>query len=157
MRLFNHLGRKALEETRGISQEGMETIVDVAALPGMEVESRYWSLAMIFRHCNRIINLIIDICEDLATGRVPDMKMSTSDFGPEEDSTARDRSLYESELFTILLRMQNLHLEESVLTCPHPWLGPLTGHQWICLATLHQWIHLRQIRRIRKALEEKGD
>jgi hypothetical protein len=94
MRLFSHLGRRSLEETRGISGPDMESPVAVAAVPGMEVESTSWSLAMVFRHCNRINNLIIDICEDLDAGREPDMDKGIPDFEPEHDSAARELNLY---------------------------------------------------------------
>lgn len=123
--------------------------------PGLEDNSRFYSLAMVLDHLRRVNMRMIEVVTALASSQpLSDGPNQIADFKPDPGVTAAIAEPYRA--VTQSLATTIAHLPSSARrasgSIPHPWFGPLTLAQWVPFIAMHQGIHIRQFARIRARL-----
>lgn len=137
------------------SPERITRRVLIPPTPGLEDNSRDYSLAMVLDHLRRVNARMIEIVASLASSRpLPEGPNQIADFKPDPGVTAAIAEPYRAVTQTLATTIANLpaSARRATGTVPHPWFGPLTLATWVPFVAMHQGIHIRQFTRIRNRL-----
>lgn len=119
--------------------------------PGLEDNSRDYSLAMVLDHLRRINTRMIEVVTSLASSQpLPQGPDRIADFKPDPGVTAAVAEPYRAVTHALadFIAALPTAARRATGTVPHPWFGPLTLAQWVPFIAMHQGIHIRQWKRI---------
>ncbi len=148
----------ATEFERELKAGGAERVqrrVLIPAMPGLEDDSRYWSLAMIPDHLRRVNARLVEVVRSLANDRpLPDGPNAIAEFKPDPGAGPGAIAPYleATEELARAIAQAPAGARASTGTVPHPWFGPLVLRQWVPFGAMHQGIHRRQWDQIRARL-----
>jgi hypothetical protein len=123
--------------------------------PGLEDNSRDYSLAMVLDHLRRVNVRMIEVVTSLASSQpLPEGPSQIADFKPDPAITAAIAEPYRAVTHSLADTIAALPTtaRRARGAVPHPWFGPLTLAQWPQFIAMHQAIHIRQFARIRARL-----
>jgi hypothetical protein len=123
--------------------------------PGLEDDSRYWSLAMVIDHLRRVNARMIEVITALTTASpLPDGPTLIPDFKPDPASASGVLAPYRETTARLarLIAATPPEARNAPGTAPHPWFGPLTVRTWAPFCAMHQGIHATQWERILEGL-----
>lgn len=128
----------------------------ISPAPGLEDDSRYWSIAMVFDHLRRVNERATEIVRSLSEDRpLPTGPSQIVDFKPDPNAARLAVSDYRSGLARFISAVEAVPpgRRNPAGTVPHPWFGPLRLRQWVGFVPIHQALHTTQMRRIVAGLE----
>lgn len=153
LRLFRSEAERLLVLTREVPDELGARPVLIPRLPGIERDSRHWSLYMTLDHLVMVNTAITALIHGICSDRHHQIEIRLEDVRPHADA-GPDRI---EALANLVERYSGVidrlgHLS-SRTRHPHPWFGPLTARQWHALAAIHNRTHRVQIEQIRRRLD----
>ncbi|MBK1722233.1 DinB family protein [Thiocystis violacea] len=144
---------RALELTRKLPEEAGARAVRIRRFPGIEADSRQWSVYMTLDHLvmvnTAITALIHAICSDHRHG----VEIRLEDAQPHVSAGPDRITALEVLVERYAHQIQCLGVLRSRARYPHPWFGPMTARQWHALAALHNRMHRVQIEKIIRRLD----
>jgi len=148
----------ATEFERELAAGGVERLrrrVLIPPTPGLEDDSRYWSLVMIPDHLRRVNARLIEVVRSLAAGAaLPEGPTAIADFKPNPGAgpevVAEYLTVTDELARTIAGAPASARASRG--TVAHPWFGELVVRQWVPFGAMHQGIHRRQWGLIRARL-----
>jgi len=126
--------------------------------PGLEDDSRYWSLAMVIDHLRRVNARMIEVVTSLTTNTpLPEGPTVIADFKPDPASNSRALEPYRNVTAQLagVIEKTPPEARRATGTVPHPWFGPLTVRTWAPFGAMHQRIHGKQWERIIAGLDRE--
>ncbi|NEV63764.1 DinB family protein [Thiorhodococcus minor] len=155
-RILDHFRReaeRALELTRRLPQEAAARPVRIRRFPGIEAESRHWSVYMTLDHLVMVNSAITALIHAICSGHTQGVEIRLDDVRPHADAGADRIVALEALVDRYAHQIDCLGILQSRARHPHPWLGPLTARQWHALAALHNRVHRVQIEKIVRRLD----
>lgn len=124
--------------------------------PGLEDDSRFYSLGMVIDHLRRVNARMIEVVTALTTDTpLADGPNRIEEFKPDPVSGSRALAPYRETTSRLarLIAETPVEARSNAGTVPHPWFGPLTVRTWGPFSAMHQQIHAKQWRRIIEGLD----
>ncbi len=149
---FKLEAQKILALTRGLSSEEASTRVLIKRIPGIEDNSRFWSVFMVLDHLRIVDGEITEIVSALTQGSGYDIEVRIRDVKPSPEASPEIVQKFLAWVDTDESTVDRLGELGRCARHPHPWFGAMTAHDWHCLAGVHHRVHRRQIERIVSAL-----
>ncbi|NEX21387.1 DinB family protein [Thiorhodococcus mannitoliphagus] len=145
---FRSDAERALTLARRLSEEAGTRPVCIRRFPGIEAESRDWSVYMTLDHLVMINTAITALIHAICSARGHGVEIRVEDVKPHPDAGPDRIPALEALVERYAHQIDCLGLLQSCARYPHPWFGPLTARQWHALAALHNRIHRLQIEKI---------
>lgn len=149
------------DELRQFNPERLTEQILVPRIWFIEDSSRFWSVAMLFRHITKV---------NLSIAKAIEYKMS---LGDESASAAKERlkavkpevefnqiqeiQNYRGSVLRLITAVEKTSERElQTNTLPHPWFGQLTYAEWTWFAGFHMTVHSRQLKLMRLEAEKRS-
>lgn len=150
---FRAEAERALTLTRPLSEEAAARPVRIRRFPGIEAESRNWSVYMTLDHLVMVNTAITTLIHAICSGHTQGVEIRLEDVRPHADAGADRIMALEALVDRYGHQIDCLGVLQSRARHPHPWFGPLTARQWHALAALHNRLHRLQIEKIVRRLD----
>jgi len=153
LRLFQSEADQVLALTRGVPPELGTRPVSIHRFPGIERESRHWSLYMTLDHLVMVNTAITALIHAICSDRHHQAEIRLEDVMPHADAGPDRIEALENLVERYALVIDRLGHLSSRARYPHPWFGPMTARQWHALAAIHNRTHRVQIEKILRRLD----
>ncbi len=153
LRHFRAEADRALALTRQIPEDVGARAVRIRRFPGIENDSRDWSVYMTLDHLVMMNTAIIALIHALCSGHTHGVEIQIEDVKPHADAGADRVTALETLIERYSHQIERLGALHARAPHPHPWFGPLTARQWHALAALHNRMHRIQIEKIIRQLD----
>ncbi|EGV33886.1 hypothetical protein ThidrDRAFT_0041 [Thiorhodococcus drewsii AZ1] len=153
LRRFRTEAERAIALSERLTPEQGARPVRIRRFPGIESDSRHWSVYMTLDHLVMVNTAITALIHAICSDRHHGIEIRLEDVRPHPDA-GPDRI----EALAVLVERYAHQIERfGPLTSrghyAHPWFGSLTARQWHALATLHNRMHRVQIEKILRRLD----
>ena len=145
---FRPEAEQALALTRRLPEDVCARPVRIRRFPGIEADSREWSVYMTLDHLVMVNTAITALIHAICSGRGHGVEIRLEDVRPHVSAGPDRVPALETLVERYAHQIECLGVLHSRTRHPHPWFGPLTARQWHALATLHNRTHRVQIEKI---------
>jgi hypothetical protein len=149
MKLFEHEGRRIVNDVKMLDDNTLFKKVLIPKTLGIEDNSRYYSPAMVLWHLIYVGEAIQEGIIGLSKNESLDFVVKIENFKPFVEISPNIVSQYEMFLREYRRTIEKNTKDKYIRNYhAHPWVGSLNPHQWLILSAIHQLIHRRQLRKI---------
>jgi hypothetical protein len=152
LRLFRADAGRAIALSRRLPRVQGFKRISIARFPGIEDDSRHWSVYMTLDHLVMVNTAITALIHAICVNCEHGVEIQIEDVWPHVEA-GPDRvqalALVVDRYSRLIERLGPLRSRE---TYPHRWFGPLTARHWHALAAIHNRTHRIQIEKIVRQL-----